>query len=228
MRAWLKWYHRMDVVGRANLPAAGPFIVVANHASHLDALCLLAAVPLRDVPRAHPTAGVDYFFATPLRGLLSTLLLGGLPFHRRRGGDPAGDFAGPGAVRQSLDGCRSVLAAGDIVILFPEGSRSVDGVIRPFKRGVGLLVAGTSVPVVPCRLDGTFEAMPKGRLWPRPRRIRLTIGRPVGYADHGRTKASAQMIARQLHAEVVAMGKADRRHRALVESGGGPEVHLAA
>ena len=221
LRAWLKGYHRIEIAGRANLPADGPFVLVANHASHLDALCLLAALPLRDVPRAHPTASVDYFSATPLRRVLSSLLLGGLPFHRRRGSDPAG----PAAVRESLNRCRQVLAGGGIVILFPEGSRSEDGVIRPFKRGVGLLVAGSGVPVVPCRLDGTFDAMPRGTLWPRPRRIRLAIGRPRGYPNHGRRKASAQQVTRELYAAIVGP---DGTCPAPVDPTGEEEVHLAA
>jgi 1-acyl-sn-glycerol-3-phosphate acyltransferase len=224
MRGWLKGYHRIDVVGRGSLPVAGPFVIVANHASHLDALSLLAALPLRDVPRARPTASVDYFFATPLRKLFSSLLIGGLPIHRRRSGGPAG----PGAVRASLEGCRRVLADGGIVILFPEGSRSGDGAIGAFKRGVGLLVAGTDVPVIPCRLDGTFKSMPKGTYWPRPRRIRLTVGRPVTYAADSRGKASARRIARDLHSAVVALGDGRLGRRGRVEVPAAPEVHLAA
>lgn len=221
VRAWLRWYHGIDIVGRANLPADGPFVIVANHASHLDALCLLAALPLRDVPRARPTASVDYFFATPIRRLLSSLLLGGLPFHRRRGGDPAG----PAAVRESLDGCRQVLGDGGIVILFPEGSRSEDGLIRSFRRGVGVLVAGTDVSVVPCRLDGTFAAMPKGTLFPRLRRIRLTIGKPRSYSNHPRCKAATQQIARELHSAIMGLGEG---RLAPMEPTGEQEVHFAA
>jgi 1-acyl-sn-glycerol-3-phosphate acyltransferase len=234
VRAWLKWHHRIEMSGRGNLPADGPFVLVANHASHLDVLCLLAALPVRDLPRTHPTASADYFFATRRLALVSSLLFNGMPFHRRAGGGAAS----PSAVRDSLDRCRRALAGtagggdrGGIVILFPEGSRSPDGTIRPFKRGVGLLVAGTDVPVIPCRLDGTFEAMPKGSRWPRPRRIQLTIGKPRTYATHRRGKAVAQQIARDLHSAVLELspdGNTVRRPTALGRNDDEPQVHLAA
>jgi 1-acyl-sn-glycerol-3-phosphate acyltransferase len=87
-------------------------------------------------------------------------------------------------------------------ILFPEGTRSRTGQMGPFKHGVGMLVAGTSVPVVPCHLQGTFEAMPPGKAWPRPRRVRLRIGQPLTFAQAAQDRTGWQSIAEQLKAAV--------------------------
>jgi 1-acyl-sn-glycerol-3-phosphate acyltransferase len=56
VRGVLRSYNRLTIVGRENLPADGPFVLVANHSSHLDVLCLLAAIPLGELPRSYPTA----------------------------------------------------------------------------------------------------------------------------------------------------------------------------
>src|SRR5437667_4022188 len=64
IRGWLRLYHRLEIIGRENLPADRSFILVANHASHLDTLCLLAALPLGKLHRAFPAAAKDYFFVT--------------------------------------------------------------------------------------------------------------------------------------------------------------------
>ena len=63
LRGWLKFYHRLEITGRENLPKEGSFVMVANHASHLDTLCLLAAITLRKLHRAFPAAAQDYFLS---------------------------------------------------------------------------------------------------------------------------------------------------------------------
>src|SRR5436190_1740029 len=81
-RLWLRLYHGLTITGRENLPADRSFVLVANHASHLDTLCLLAALPIGRLHQAYPAAAEDYFGpGTPL-GLLSKLALNTLPFDR--------------------------------------------------------------------------------------------------------------------------------------------------
>jgi hypothetical protein len=70
-----------------------------------------------------------------------------------------------------------------IYILFPEGARTRDGAMLPFKPGVGMKVAGTEVPVVPCYLSGTFEVFPANRVLPRLLPITLRIGTPLTFAE---------------------------------------------
>jgi 1-acyl-sn-glycerol-3-phosphate acyltransferase len=106
-------------------------------------------------------------------------------------------------VRHSLELARQLLAnPGNILILFPEGTRTTTGRMGEFKPGVGLLAAGTDLPIVPCYIAGAFDAWPKGSRIPRPRRIRLLIGEPRNYARLPAGKESADHIARDLREAV--------------------------
>jgi 1-acyl-sn-glycerol-3-phosphate acyltransferase len=201
IRAWLYTYHRFTIVGRENVPPAGSFVMICNHCSHLDGLCLLSALPLSSLHRAFPAAAADYFFNSVTGSALSRLIINALPFHR------------DASVRHSLNACRALLDdadpignPGNVLILFPEGTRSTDGAVAPFRRGIGDLVAGSDVPVVPCYLDGAYAAWPKGTLFPRPRRLTLTIGAPRVYANAPRDKHIAQWIADELRDAVLRLG----------------------
>lgn len=191
LRAWLRVYHRLRITGRENLPGAGSFILVANHASHLDALCLLAALPLRKLHRAFPAAAADYFFVSLPRIAVSAVLVNAMPFARQA------------HARQSLDVCRGLLGnPGNILILFPEGTRSTTGRMGEFRPGIGCLAAGGEAPVVPCALQGAFAAWPKGALFPRPRPVRLIIGKPRSFAGVAPSRESIHRISRELRGAV--------------------------
>jgi 1-acyl-sn-glycerol-3-phosphate acyltransferase len=192
MRTMLATYFRLRIRGREHLPQDGSsFVIVANHASHLDALCLLSALPISRLHHAFPAAAADYFFQSPTAGALSGLFMNALPFERK------------GRVRQTLAACRNLLAEdGNVLLLFPEGTRSTTGEIGRFKGGVGDLVAGTPVPVVPCYLDGAHRARPKGAWIPRPRKLTLTIGQPMTFAHLQRCRQSASQISAELEAAV--------------------------
>jgi 1-acyl-sn-glycerol-3-phosphate acyltransferase len=157
----------------------------------LDALCVLAALPMGRIHTAYPAAAADYFFKNVPLGILSGLFMNALPFSRK------------GKVRQTLESCRKVLAGDrNALILFPEGTRSTTGRMNPFKGGVGELVAGTATPVVPCYLDGAFEAWPKGRMIPAPRRLTLRIGTPLVFGHLPRNRPNCDEIARELEEAV--------------------------
>lgn len=188
LRNWLRLYHRLEIMGKENLPKEGSFIMVANHASHLDAVCLLGALPLRKLHRAFPAAAQDYFFVSVPRLAFAAIVVNALPFGRHK------------QIRQSLDLCTQLLAnPGNILILFPEGTRTGTGELGEFKPGIGLLAAGTNIPVVPCYLRGAFEAWPKTKLWPRPRKIHLKIGQPRTYSAFSPGKESAEQIVSELY-----------------------------
>jgi len=192
IRSWLRLYHRLEIIGTSHLPKEGSFVMVANHASHLDTLCLLATLPLRKLHRAFPAAAKDYFFVSVPRLAVAAVIVNALPFARQT------------HVRQSLDLSRQLLAnPGNILILFPEGTRTTSGQIGEFKPGIGLLVAGTEIPVVPCRLAGAFEAWPKGKYIPRPRRVRLHIGAPRSYAHWPPGRESSAHISEDLRKAVL-------------------------
>ncbi|MCX7424779.1 MAG: lysophospholipid acyltransferase family protein [Planctomycetia bacterium] len=196
LRAWLKVYHRLRIVGRENLPREGSFVLVANHASHLDALSILAALPMGSLHRVFPAAAKDFFFVSPPRTAVAAVVVNALPFDRETN------------IRQSLNLCRQLLDnPGNVLLIFPEGTRSMTGRLGDFKPGVGLLLAGVDLPVVPCYVAGAFEAWPKAKRFPRPRRVRLLIGEPRRYAELKRGKEAALAICHDLRDAIVALGE---------------------
>jgi len=217
LRGFLHSYHRFRVSGVGNLPRDRSFVMVCNHTSHLDALCLLSSLPLGSVQRAFPAAAADYFFSSVLRAFFSKILVNGLPFDRQGGGG------------ESLSLCRELLAADrNVLILFPEGTRSISGEIQRFRAGVGQLVVGTETPVVPCYLVGAHAAWPKGAWGPKPGALELRIGHPLSFESIQAGRPGAvRRVCRDLQraveslapsaAEVVApeRGIALRRRRAL-------------
>jgi 1-acyl-sn-glycerol-3-phosphate acyltransferase len=165
MRAYLRTYHRLRIVGAEHIPERPPFVLIGNHASHLDALVLAAALPVRLCDRVFPIAAGDVFFQTDPLAILAAGFINALPMWRKNCGAHALE-----QLRERLVGEPCAF------ILFPEGARARDGTLKPFKSGLGMIVAGTPVPVVPCAIRGAFEALGPARSWPRPRRIELRIG----------------------------------------------------
>jgi 1-acyl-sn-glycerol-3-phosphate acyltransferase len=192
IRAWLRLYRGLEVIGREHLPREGSFVMIANHTSHLDTLAMLSVIPLNRIHSTFPAAAADHFFTSVPRSLVAAVLINALPFDRQ---------AHP---QQSLNLCKALLAhSGNTLIIFPEGTRSTTGEIGPFKRGIGLLLAGTDVPVLPCYITGAFEAWPKGRRLPRSGRIRLRIGAPRNYAALRPGKETALQICQELRHAVL-------------------------
>jgi len=171
LRTYFAIAHRLTITGREKLPAHGPFVLVANHCSHLDALVLGAALTPRHRERVFPIAAGDVFFQSPVTSTFSAIMLNALPMWRKN--------CGPHAL---ADLRRKLQEERAIFIIFPEGGRSRNGSIMPFKHGLGMLVAETNVPVVPCGLVGTFQALPPHRKLPRPLAIRLQIGDALEFA----------------------------------------------
>ena len=197
VRGWLQAFHRLEIVGRENLPPEGSFILVCNHASHLDTVCLLASLPLGKLHRAFPAAAQDYFFVSLPRLAIAAVIVNAMPFARRTN------------FRHSIQLCQELLTnPGNVLILFPEGTRTTTGQIGAFKPGIGLLAAGTKTPVIPCHLSGAFEAWPKAKAFPRPKRLRLRIGTPRTYENLPPGKESAEQISNELQQAVLALAKA--------------------
>ena len=111
-------------------------------------------------------------------------------------------------VRHSLEICGELLSnAGNVLIIFPEGTRSRTGDLQEFKGGIGVLVAGRDVPVLPCYLDGAFRAWPKGSRFPRPRKVRLIVGEPLNFARVVPDRSSSAAIAAELQFAVQELAK---------------------
>ncbi len=194
VRGYLGVWHRLTISGQEHIPAQPPFILIANHASHLDALVLAAPLPWRQRDHIFPIAAGDVFFQTPVISIFSAMMLNALPMWRKN--------CGPHAMK---DLRRRLLDEPCSYILFPEGARSRDGKMLPFKPGLGMLVAETSVPVVPCHLDGCSAALHADQIVPRPRRIRLRIGAPLNFADVPNKRDGWVQIATTLEERVKAL-----------------------
>lgn len=165
----LLWKLVLTVTGGLRVSGAlpaGPLVIVANHGSHADTAALLAALPARRRPVA--AAAAEYWFGLRWRRLLVQSLVAALPVARGRSGAYAALRAAAGPV----------LGRGDIVIVFPEGTRSADGSIAAFKPGALRLAAELGVPVVPVALRGSREILPKhGRVCPQP--VEVRVGAPI-------------------------------------------------
>jgi long-chain acyl-CoA synthetase len=93
-----------------------------------------------------------------------------------------------------------VLRQGKVLCVFPEGSRSRDGKIKEFKKGVGIIAKELNVPLVPVAITGTFEMMRPGKLFPRPGKVTITFGKPLQPGD-----LSYEEITKKLYGEVVTL-----------------------
>jgi 1-acyl-sn-glycerol-3-phosphate acyltransferase len=191
LRSYFAIAHRLAIIGREKLPAHGPFVLAANHNSHLDALTLGAALIPRHRERAFPIAAGDVFFQTKVTSTFSAIMLNALPMWRKN--------CGPHAL---ADLRRKLQEEKAIFIIFPEGGRSRTGSMMPFKHGLGMLVAETSVPVVPCGLVGTFEALPPQRNFPRPVAIKLVIGESLQFASTANDRTGWSQVASSLESRV--------------------------
>ena len=191
LRMWMRMYHRLRIDGREHLPASESFILVCNHTSHLDTLCLLCAIPLRKIHRAFPAAAADYFFSSLPRSALAAIVINALPFDRK--------FKGP----ESLTMCHELLKhEGNVLIIFPEGTRTTSGELGRFRSGIAHIALDTDLPIVPCYLHGGTRAWPKGIALPRPHRLHLRIGRAQSYAHMDHSARSIRAICRDLESRV--------------------------
>jgi len=148
-------FFRLKISGLENIPQKTNFIIVANHVSFLDPLVIMASVPRK-------------IYCIALRDIYKFKWMHW--FLRMTETVPSGSSST--LVVQLLDNnCN--------VGLFPEGGVSRDGKLKEFRRGAALLAFKTGRPVVPCAVLGTFEALPFGKRFPKPVRIKVNIGKPL-------------------------------------------------
>lgn len=195
----------LNVRHRERLPAAGPAIVVANHNSHLDTMVLMTLLPSHLLPRVHPVAAADYFLRHRLLAWFALRIVGIIPIERRPAAPPAtaeppppGEPPTPGAPRPDvLAAVAAGLERGDVVILFPEGSRGEPERLADFKSGVARLVERfPAVPVIPIFLHGLGKALPRGKSLPVPFFCDVFVGEPVPW--RGDRKAYVEELRRRM------------------------------
>lgn len=176
-------YFDLELTNPERLPHGSSYIIAANHASHLDSGAIISALGtalgLREARKLHVLGARDYFFDSPVKSWFFSTFLNVVPIEREE---------------TSLSGLRmvqSILSQGEPILIFPEGTRSRTGQLQGFKPGLGLLARELNVPIVPAYIGGTREALPVGRLLPRPNKVKVLFGPPISMEKY-RSNGPAQ------------------------------------
>jgi 1-acyl-sn-glycerol-3-phosphate acyltransferase len=154
-------FFRPRVFHRERFPRTGGFLLLANHQSYLDPPLVGMIVPRQINYLARETLFKNKLFAWLIRSLDA------IPIDR--------EGLGISGLKETL----RRLKRGEVVLLFPEGTRSPDGEMQPLKPGFSALVDRADVPIVPVGLDGPHEAYPRGAKFPRPAKIAMVVGEPI-------------------------------------------------
>ncbi len=178
---------KVRVEGLENIEPDRPYIFAANHQSQFDIFALdgFLMVDFRWMAKKE-------LFRIPLVGP-AMRLAGSIPIDRSRGRQ---------AMTRLADAARR-LASGTSVVIFPEGTRTRDGRLQPFKSGAMYLAIKSGVDIVPMAITGGFEIMPKGSFLTRPGRILIKIGQPVSSKNY--TQKEKQQLADLLHDQVATL-----------------------
>lgn len=162
---------RVKVVGRENLKKDTSYVFVANHQSAYDIFTIYGYL------------GHNFRWMMK-RSLRKIPLIG---YSCEKSGQIFVDRSSPRAIRQTLEEAEKRLSKGMSIVVFPEGARTWDGKMRPFKRGAYLLATEFNLPVVPITIDGAFNVMPRFKKIPKWGRITLTIHKPIEAPESGHT-----------------------------------------
>ena len=187
---------KLTVRFEAPLDPSRPYVLMANHISSADIWVLFHAVPF------------------PIR-MIAKKQLGSIPLFgwaMRVGRFIFIDRQNPVAARRSIDEAARRIKAGHSVIIFPEGTRSRDGAVGPFKKGGVHLAAASGAEIVPVAIAGTREIMPRGSLLMRPGVVSVSFGKPIvsqGLADDERRALLERVRAQVIHMQASARDSVD-------------------
>jgi 1-acyl-sn-glycerol-3-phosphate acyltransferase len=192
----LKYGYNPQVEGLENVPSTGGAILAANHLSVADELFLGAVVPRQ----VHYWAKEDYFHLPGVKGKLMAGLMHGLgtiPVHREGGR----------AALHALDAAVPVLQSGELVGIFPEGTRSPDGRLYRGRTGVARLAMQADVPVVPVGILGTERVQPKGHYMPRLSALGrsgviVRFGKPIDFSGRSDDMSTMRAITDEIVTEI--------------------------
>jgi long-chain acyl-CoA synthetase len=190
-QALYRSFYRAEVTGEAFIPRDRNFLVVANHASHLD--MGLVKVALGDQgKKLAALAARDYFFDTRLKRAYFENFTNLIPMERG------------GSIRRGLRAAVEALRRGYNLLIFPEGTRSRDGSMAPFKPTAGYLALQCEVDSLPVYIQGTHQALPPGSAVPKRTKLRVIIGQPIRAADlKARTAALAKGDAHKAATQIL-------------------------
>ncbi|MFJ1788335.1 lysophospholipid acyltransferase family protein [Streptomyces anulatus] len=167
----LRLLFRPRIEGLENIPEDGAAIVAGNHLSFSDHFLMPAIIKRRITFLAK----AEYFTGPGIKGRLTAAFFhsaGQIPVDR------SGKDAGQAAIREGL----GVLSKGELLGIYPEGTRSHDGRLYKGKVGVAVMAITAQVPVVPCAMVGTFEIQPPGQVVPKIKRVAIRFGEPLDFS----------------------------------------------
>ena len=180
MRTWFG----LRVRGAEHIPSSGPALIVSNHQSILDPPLIGGAARRQIYFLAKAELFRIPFFGWLIRALHARPV-------RREGSDP-----------RALRTAALLLEEGKALLVFPEGTRSLDGRLGEGKPGVGMLAVTSGAPVVPAYVSGTLEALPKGAVWPRRSQVSVSFGpalhfkAPIGSGRKERYREATEEMMR--------------------------------
>ncbi|MFC1496407.1 lysophospholipid acyltransferase family protein [Candidatus Margulisiibacteriota bacterium] len=164
---------KAKVEGIENLPKNEPLIFVANHQSAADIVLLLACTP-------------RYFRFAPKKELFNIPIFGS--YLKWSGYMPVDRESGRKAIK-SLAGAEEFLKDEEAILIFPEGTRSPDGVLKEFKRGSLFLIFKSKVKVIPVGICGSYKIIDKGSALVKPTTVIMKYGKPLSFENYSRTRA---------------------------------------
>jgi long-chain acyl-CoA synthetase len=159
---------KTKIEGETNVPVHTNFIVAPNHASHIDTGLVKKALGKETAEQTVAVAAADYWFDTRYKRAYMNNFTTLIPIERT------------GSLRQSLRHVTEILKQGYNTLIFPEGTRSLDGEINEFKPIIGYLALNEKIGILPIYLWGTFEAFPKGMTIPAQKSLGAEIGAKIG------------------------------------------------
>ena len=190
--AKLMW--RIKISGTENLPKDQPFILCPNHTSYLDAFLVLVSMPHWLQSRVFFLGYSIFFDVAIIRNLVKIGRI--IPLDLTTN------------LLDTMRACSYVLRHGKTICIFPEGGRSTDGSIQPFKKGIGILARELKIQLVPIYIDGAFRALPRGKFFPSLSQIKIIFGKPCSFDQLKKrglnlgAKDDYQAIARGIQEEV--------------------------
>ncbi|MBI3603593.1 MAG: 1-acyl-sn-glycerol-3-phosphate acyltransferase [Nitrospirae bacterium] len=198
---WCLWYacnltarllFRFRAVGDRHIPKRGGLLVAANHASYLD--IPLVGCGLRR--RAWYLGRQDLFGPRWVKAICRWL--GWIPIRLNR------------LDREGFGKAVSLIKGGKVVVIYPEGTRTPDGRLRPGKPGIGVIVEETGCPVVPAYIDGADDALPMGTAWIRCHPVRVTFGTPIDFSAEAQCYAGKEFyrhVSRTVMERIAELGQ---------------------
>jgi 1-acyl-sn-glycerol-3-phosphate acyltransferase len=164
----------LRVIEQAQLPRSGPAIICANYNSHLDTMVLMTLFPLRLLAKLRPVAAAEYFLPNPILAWFVINIIGVIPLHRNKS-----------TTEHPLAKCSEALERGEILILYPEGSRGEPESIASFHNGIAHLAKRhPEVPIYPVFIYGLGKVLPKGEKILVPFFCDVVISPPVFWGGH--------------------------------------------